>query len=213
MNWQKITIWIINILFYLTILSTVLGVFLAIFATEWFTDRKITIDSPKLIIDESLRYPGSDSINITPRVESIPNVDFQISHATVSTDVKTFLKTTDAWDWVYGVITGLTEIVLYLYALWLLRAIVKSANNPFIFENVKRLRILGLILIVSSIFQKINGWYLSWSIRNEYQFSGVELEDSQDFNWILLLAGLFVMIIAQVFDHGLKLKAEQDLTI
>ncbi len=115
---------------------------------------------------------------------------------------------------VIGIILG-----LYIFFATLLYKIVKSsqAKDFFNLKNVFRLRLIGFSLIGLDILSRLIGFFTRRFYDNWFDPEGLHSGSSVRVvpdlfnNWIFL--GLFVLILAQAFDHGLKLKEEQELTI
>lgn len=101
----------------------------------------------------------------------------------------------------------------------LLIKLLKSIENRdfFTFLNVKRIRWIGLIILVFSILKWVYFLLLDYVLFDVFKIKGlVDIDHSlfslSFFNSSLFL-GLMVLLVANAFEHGLKLKEEQDLTI
>jgi len=108
--------------------------------------------------------------------------------------------------------------VVYFIADLLIK-LLKSVENRdfFTFDNVKRIRIIGLIIISYSILKWIYSRVLSYVLFDLFNIKGVvDIRNSVwsfDFFSSTLFLGLMVLLVANAFEHGLKIKQEQDLTI
>ncbi|KYG78486.1 DUF2975 domain-containing protein [Roseivirga spongicola] len=107
------------------------------------------------------------------------------------------------------------------YILVLLSGIVNSAkrNEFFSHLNVKRLRIIGILVVLSGLVDYLGSFFKQWVFENF--LTSADLTSTSSF-WVFRLpniftstfiTGLLVLVIAEAFAHGLKLKEEQDLTI
>lgn len=125
----------------------------------------------------------------------------------------------------YGVFTGtglqlIIKTILVIAFLHVLLQIIKSAEAKEFFnvKNVFRIRLIGFGLIGWAIFEQIFIWYTS-HLANKYLVSDyleatrVSIPIVPDIFGNTFVIGLIVLIVAQAFDHGLKLEKEQELTI
>ncbi len=100
----------------------------------------------------------------------------------------------------------------YLYVAFVVRAIVKTTvkGNPFVMENVSRLRITWVVIVLAEIFRMVLSTFIKPDISNcacAGELSNVEIPLQP---WIL---ALFIAIMAEVFRIGLELKRDQELTV
>lgn len=111
-------------------------------------------------------------------------------------------------------VCSLMNMLLTVSALIIFIMIILSINKSRIFEwkNVRRLRWLGWLLIVSFLFYLIPQVINYWGLKEVFSLEkyiiaplGVQTTD--------LLLGLACLIVAETFAIGLKMKEEQDLTI
>lgn len=124
-----------------------------------------------------------------------------------------------------GVFTGVGIHTLILVAslfafIQLLLQILKSAERKEFFsrKNVTRIRLIGFGLAGWAIIDYIFTWYRTY-IADKY-LESIYLETTRisipfvpDLFGNTFVIGLIVLIMAQAFDHGLKLEKEQELTI
>jgi DUF2975 family protein len=107
--------------------------------------------------------------------------------------------------------------VLLAAGLWLLRSLARSVRerDPFGAANVKRLRLLGFLLVVGAPVVEVVNYSLRLSLANtlpanqfgEVGFSGF------GFPFPLLLAGLGAFILAEVFAQGTRLREDVEGTV
>ena len=104
--------------------------------------------------------------------------------------------------------------LLTISALIIFVMLILSINKSQIFEwkNVRRLRWLGSLLIMSFVFylipQVVNYWGLKEVFALEHYIIAPLALQTTD-----LLLGLGCLIVAETFAIGLKMKEEQELTI
>ncbi len=106
-----------------------------------------------------------------------------------------------------------------VYFIHLLLQFVKSALSKafFSFKNVLRIRWMAFILIglgISSLIMRLITQYIAYNyFEKDLTSTGFTVSFNPDIFTNGIFIGLIVLIVAQAFDHGLKLKEEQDLTI
>lgn len=102
-----------------------------------------------------------------------------------------------------------------LWALVLFIRLIISINKSDIFNwrNVRRLRRLGLALVVSFCCAFASAYLNFIGVDAVFSLEGYELTPSELASTITLVLGLCSLIVAEVFAIGLKMKEEQELTI
>ena len=109
---------------------------------------------------------------------------------------------------------SLMNALLTISALIIFVMLILSINKSQIFEwkNVRRLRWLGSLLIMSFVFylipQVVNYWGLKEVFALEHYIIAPLALQTTD-----LLLGLGCLIVAETFAIGLKMKEEQELSI
>ena len=142
-----------------------------------------------------------------------------IEFKTTSTYIKTIFLS-------YGASSFLYSLIIFLFV----RAFVNSLGNQSVFttDNVKRLRIIGILLLLAAPLNSLQGYFIQ-SVVDEYFVHSVFNLDSGISGrlgyWLgsstasgtfvssWIVAGLIILVIAEVFKQGLQIKEEQDLTI
>ena len=81
-----------------------------------------------------------------------------------------------------------------------------TAGDPFHPDNVRRLRVIGLMLAALEF-----GRYLFWGV-GEWLLPGVDRAD-QGFSLTAWFSVLVVFVLAEVFREGARLRSEAELTI
>lgn len=128
----------------------------------------------------------------------------------VSVDTKS-----TAWGRIGFTLLNLVHLGICVWAIILFIRLVISINKSDIFnwKNVRRLRLLGLALIVSFCTSLLPAYLTLKSVREVFSVRGYELNLSDMVNTTTLVLGISTLIVAEVFAIGLKMKEEQDLTI
>lgn len=110
-----------------------------------------------------------------------------------------------------------SEAVLLLAVVWLLRGIVRSVRGgePFGDAAVRRLRAIGLLLVLGAPAVA----ELNWTLREllydslpDDRFGDVPLRGVH-LPGTALLAGLGVFVLAEVFAHGVRLREDLEGTV
>ena len=102
-----------------------------------------------------------------------------------------------------------------LWAVVLFIRLIISINKSDIFNwrNVRRLRRLGMALVVSFCCTFASSYLDFIGIDTVFSLHGYELSLSELVSTTTLVLGLCSLIVGEVFAIGLKMKEEQDLTI
>jgi len=116
----------------------------------------------------------------------------------------------------------LVPLLLLVAVLWLLRGVARSVRDgdPFVRENVRRLRAIGVLLIVGVLAVHYVGAALQSALLDPYSRSPFEpvsvpglLPADDEFPEVQLLCGLGAFVLAQVFAHGVQLREDVEATI
>ena len=110
---------------------------------------------------------------------------------------------------------GVLALAAGVWALVLFIRIVVAVNRSDIFNwrNVRRLRRLGILLIVGFVCVLLPEYLSLCSLREVFSLEAYDLTLSDSVKVTNLLLGLISLIVAEIFAIGLKMKEEQDLTI
>lgn len=113
----------------------------------------------------------------------------------------------------------LLVLSIYLFVVQQLLQLVRSVNmgSPFTDKNVFRIRSIGYLFIAFELIMFLFGRIARAIFKDNFQVQdasgkisvnlGTELLD----NWVVI--GLMILIIAEVFNKGVEMRKEQDLTI
>ncbi|MBW7996622.1 MAG: DUF2975 domain-containing protein [Candidatus Glassbacteria bacterium] len=106
---------------------------------------------------------------------------------------------------------------LYLIVAFMLRKIVRTARDgrPFTFDNVRRVRLIGIIIVLYGPLLSLVYYLVSLGYLEYLKIPGAEVSASFNVGWTinLPLLGLLVLVLAQVFDMGVRLQKDSDLTV
>ncbi|MDO4164317.1 MAG: DUF2975 domain-containing protein [Bacteroides sp.] len=112
-------------------------------------------------------------------------------------------------------VLSLLYLAFQIWALVLFIRLVISINRLSIFgwKNVRRLRLLGLMLIVAFGTQLLVAYINGQAVAEVFEMEGYLLRPFDAVRSLTLVLGLCSLIVGEVFAIGLKMKEEQDLTI
>ena len=108
---------------------------------------------------------------------------------------------------------------------FLLRVIKNVFNiEPFLAENIKNIKIVGYTVIITPILEGIIKIYLIYTVdavpvlskgmTGTVCWSMVErIPEELLLDLFFLMGGFILIIISQVFEYGVKIKQENDLTV
>lgn len=163
-------------------------------------------------------------VNLIP--SSMESFDFfrdsvynEKSRSYVPAAYSSLMVSLDSHDSVGKVVAKYLLIYLHLgFSLWavvLFIRLIISINKSDIFNwrNVRRLRRLGMALVVSFCCTFASSYLDFIGIDTVFSLHGYELSLSELVSTTTLVLGLCSLIVGEVFAIGLKMKEEQDLTI
>ena len=119
-------------------------------------------------------------------------------------------------QWLY-VFFALQELALLVVALLLLRHVVSdlSRGNVFTHANARRLRWLGLVLLVEAIYAPGISSALSQWLTGGLTFAGepLRIDWRQSLGGAGLASAWIVLVLSEAFRQGADLREEQSLTV
>jgi len=106
-------------------------------------------------------------------------------------------------------------VVPALVVLRLLRALVKTVaeGRPFQARSATLIRVIGLLVIGSEILRGLAMYLLESRVASDVVATGVTLGSNLDFNIPVILLGLVIIALAEVFRHGIGLQTDVELTV
>jgi len=104
----------------------------------------------------------------------------------------------------------LPPLVAVLIVLHRLRRIFRRLieRRPFAAENAKNLRFIGLVIIAGELVFATATYWSTRFVVSEFTASGVTLHADFDVRMPIILAGLVLLIIAEVFREGAQMKSD-----
>lgn len=113
-----------------------------------------------------------------------------------------------------GVLTIVQLICLFKAMFFFVRLVVSiNRSQIFCWENVRLLRKLGMLLLVSFGCSMLSEYLNLRVIQEVFALPGYSIALRDAVSITIPVLGLCAFIVAEVFAIGLKMKEEQDLTI
>jgi len=124
-------------------------------------------------------------------------------------------KTTTWWLHFVGAVTMLVGTFAVLFVIYILRKIVVTvtAGRPFTVANVRRIRLIGFLLLVGGVVIPLAEYLVARIILGQIISEGITLSPPFDLNGGVILGGLLILVLATVFEYGVRLESDQSLTI
>lgn len=131
-----------------------------------------------------------------------------------------FFKTANRWFllffWMFYLVCWFLTLMIVVHLLRFLETL--KDGSPFIRENVLRMKYIGWSVIAFTILRIIMLAGALYYMHSEVHVNGGSLalpagEVAEGLHLELTLAGFIILIIAQIFDEGVKIKQEQELTV
>ena len=204
MNWQKISIWIINGVMVVSMIALIFSVITVTQISQKGDNGWVEIG--KLRLEDVNKYIPDENLQLKIKNPDLTHSRLRITHASL------YISGADVninWSAMYFII----RIGLFLFSLYLVREIIRSADYPFVMSNVKRLKIIGALLILGGFIEKFESIVGQWFVRRSYDLVGLEIQSEADINLSFIIGGLFMIVVAQVFKQGIKIREEQELTV
>jgi hypothetical protein len=108
----------------------------------------------------------------------------------------------------YAIGRDIVPGLLVIAVLWLLRRILVSVRqgDPFTAANVRRLRIVGLLLLIGTPIAALTASAFEQALASSVSAPGSGIAIGVPGGG--LIAGLGVFVLAQVFEHGVRMRED-----
>lgn len=190
-------------------------------ATWWLVATGVAFLTVLLIVSFCVNLQG-DKLTMGIPVAVELDTPFHSSHAPTQTDARieklrgnlrfpvrngAFLSG--------GVFLMLVLSALLLWVVAQLRHVFRSLSQGLLFipENAQRIRWVGYAVILSELIRVALGFYGSYYTSQHFTANGLRFVSSVDVNGMTIIGGLAILVIAEVFREGTRLREEQSLTI
>ncbi|WP_071505469.1 DUF2975 domain-containing protein [Arsenicibacter rosenii] len=129
-------------------------------------------------------------------------------------DANAFRK--DSWVYAAIYIPYAFQGLIFLYLLWCLKKVIDTIGTDSVFQhaNVRRIRWIGVCLILSEVISKLPWWFIKPFIVGLLRQNNIGYSSPASYNVVgNWLTGLLIIALAEVFRQGVELKQENELTI
>jgi hypothetical protein len=125
------------------------------------------------------------------------------------------IRTRNRGLWVQSLLFFEAVVLALFYGLTQMRALVRNllADQPFHPENAQRIRRVGWTVVGWSLLRPTLQYAIAALHRADLQIDGLAVSPAFDFEPDLLVVGLAVVALAEVFHHAARMAHEQSLTI
>lgn len=164
------------------------------------------------LIPKSLSLGGNGNLFIDSLYNEKSATYVPATYSSLLVSVETHPST---WSMITDKILVFLQLILYIWAVVLFIRLIISINKSDIFNwrNVRRLRRIGIFLIIAFCCTLISAYLSMCNVEEVFSVRGYELSLSDVTDITVLVLGICSLIVGEIFAIGLKMKEEQDLTI
>ncbi|HUP40196.1 MAG TPA: DUF2975 domain-containing protein [Vicinamibacterales bacterium] len=115
-----------------------------------------------------------------------------------------------------AVLLGVTVMLgIVLWGLSQLKAVFRTLRDgqPFVAANAIRIRSVALIVIFGELARTALMFAANLYATTHFSASGLQFDAQPDLNFLAIIHGLIILVIAEVFRTGTQLDEDQSLTI
>jgi hypothetical protein len=197
---SKILSIILNVLWWIECIGS--GVLITVILVTAFLKQNISLNFPLAFSSVTFKTVPSVSKNMPPGVMNVMNGNF-------------YMPVDNNWQNILLLLVASIVIcsllIIITYQLKLLFSSL-SKNQPFDALNVLRIRNTGIGLIVLSLLLFFSNIIINQFLQSHFIWDeGISL--TYKFNISYLVAGIILIIVAEIFNEGVTLKEESNLTI
>lgn len=164
------------------------------------------------LIPKSLSLGGNGNLFIDSLYNEKSATYVPATYSSLLVSVETHPST---WSKIADKLLVFLQLILYIWAVVLFIRLIISINKSDIFNwrNVRRLRRIGIFLIIAFCCTLISAYLSMCNVEEVFSVRGYELSLSDVTDITVLVLGICSLIVGEIFAIGLKMKEEQDLTI
>lgn len=106
-------------------------------------------------------------------------------------------------------------LALVMWVLAQLRAVFRTlrAGQPFVAANATRIRRIAYAVILGELLRSVVVYLGTRYAMTHFLIQGLRLQTRWDLSIVAIIAGLIILVIAEVFREGTRLDEEQSLTV
>jgi hypothetical protein len=197
---SKILSIIINVIWWIELIGS--GVLITVILATAFSERNISLDFPLSFSSVTFKTIPPVSNTMQPGVINVVNGDFNMPVYNNWQNILVLLAIS---------IVFCSVIIIITYQLKLL-FLSLSKDQPFDALNVLRIRNTGIGFIVLSLLLFLSNIIVNRFLLSHFNWNqGISL--TYKFNLGYLIAGIILIVVAEIFNEGAILKEETNLTI
>jgi hypothetical protein len=170
------------------------------------------VDPPR--IEVGLEVPAAfridtDSHRVTASPSGVEHVHLENAHASLLFSPRSPLVVAGT------AVLFIAVLALVMWVLAQLRAVFRTlrAGQPFVAANATRIRRIAYAVIVGELVRAAAVYAGMRYAMTHFSIQGLRLEGRWDLNIVAIIAGLIILVIAEVFREGTRLDEEQSLTV
>jgi hypothetical protein len=197
---SKILSIIINVIWWIECVGS--GVLITVILAAAFLRQNISLNFPLAFSSVTFKTVPAVSKNMPPGIISVMQGNF-------------YMPVDNNWQNILVLLAASLIIcsvfIIITYQLKLLFSSL-SKNQPFEALNVVRIRNTGIGLIVLSLLLFFSNIIVNQFLQSHFTWDK-EIALTYQFNISYLVAGIILIIVAEIFNEGVTLKEETNLTI
>jgi hypothetical protein len=111
--------------------------------------------------------------------------------------------------------TAAVNLSFALAIIFQLRKIVSTLRAGIVFkeESARRIRRIGFITLAGGAVEGILSGFIGLLVLHDISIPGATVQPSFDVSLETIFIGLVLIVLGEIFRHGARLQAEQDLTV
>lgn len=208
-RWVTVTKLLLDVVFYLGCAGAVgIALWLAVSPLVMRDGRAGDATIP-VAVGEGVLYP---TVDVTVDRAAAPDVQ---RAALVEARGNLRVETTD-WSLQFLPNLGLLlALGISLFIVHLLRLMLRTvrAGEPFAEVNARRLRMIGVLLLVVGIMGPVLEYLVASMLLARIPVSGLAITAPLDARTDVILGGLLLLVLSAVFARGAELERDRSLTI
>ncbi len=111
-----------------------------------------------------------------------------------------------------ALVVVLSTFYLTLAIVYNLRKIFRSlrSGEPFAYENFARLQKIGFFVLSFAVLDLAKSFFNRYLLQQNFWYHGKYYSARLSFGIDIILIGLVILVLAEIFRHGYKLKTENE---
>lgn len=192
------------------------------FNTGWNDARRMVAnpypDDPRVEIMYELRTATSD-VGFDTEVYSSPDGDTRINARPSTLDIEAVTSAGEGIGFggsmIFVVLVAACYVAIFVIIFVMLGSLRRSfrRDDPFRRRSVALTRVIGALLIVSSLLISTMTWLDARAVAPYFEETGFAINTSFPYDFAQIITGVLIFVIAEIFSIGSSISEEQKLTI